>query len=314
MALKKCQRCGEEKTLANYIAVNNSIIHGGSLPICRQCLAKQLDKANQEGELWNVMDKICQWADVPFVPEEFDKIYEGHGRDAIGFYISMFRGKPYDTLDWKMYNEVYQQLKEENRVEDALPEVRASLRRKMQQKWGRNYDDEQLEYLENLHQGLLNSQNIVGALNEDQALKLCKISLIIEEKIRAGEEFDKDLKAYDSLSKLANLTPKIVKDANEFNSTGEIFAYLEKKGWINKYYDGAVRDEADYTAKDIKLWLQYLYVNETGVAEEIEQRIENLKISAQLQGKNFDENEFREYMAQQGSAPLEEEDFKVDLG
>ena len=314
MALKKCQRCGEEKTPANYIAVNNSIIHGGSLPICRQCLAKQLDKANQEGELWNVMDKICQWADVPFVPEEFDKIYEGHGRDAIGFYISMFRGKPYDTLDWKMYNEVYQQLKEENRVEDALPEVRASLRRKMQQKWGRNYDDEQLEYLENLHQGLLNSQNIVGALNEDQALKLCKISLIIEEKIRAGEEFDKDLKAYDSLSKLANLTPKIVKDANEFNSTGEIFAYLEKKGWINKYYDGAVRDEADYTAKDIKLWLQYLYVNETGVAEEIEQRIENLKISAQLQGKKFDEAEFRDYMAQQGSAPLEEEDFKIDLG
>lgn len=314
MALKKCQRCGEEKTLANYIAVNNSIIHGGSLPICRQCLAKQLDKANQEGELWNVMDKICQWADVPFVPEEFDKIYEGHGRDAIGFYISMFRGKPYDSLDWKMYNEVYLQLKEENRVEDALPDVRASLRKKMQQKWGRNYDDEQLEYLENLHQGLLNSQNIVGALNEDQALKLCKISLIIEEKIRAGEEFDKDLKAYDSLSKLANLTPKIVKDANEFNSTGEIFAYLEKKGWINKYYDGAVRDEADYTAKDIKLWLQYLYVNETGVAEEIEQRIENLKISAQLQGKKFDENEFREYMAQQGSAPLEEEDFKVDLG
>jgi hypothetical protein len=54
------------------------------------------------------MDKICQWADVPFVPEEFDKIYQGHGRDAIGFYISMFRGKPYDTLDWKSYNEVYQ--------------------------------------------------------------------------------------------------------------------------------------------------------------------------------------------------------------
>jgi hypothetical protein len=41
-----------------------------------------------------------------------------------------------------------------------------------------------------------------------------------------------------------------------------------------------------------------LYVNETGVAEEIEQRIENLKISAQLQGKKFDEAEFRDYMAQ----------------
>lgn len=313
MALKKCQRCGEEKTIANYIAVNNSIIHGGSLPICRQCLAKQLDEANKKGCLWNTMDKICQWADVPFVPEEFDKIYEGHGRDAIGFYISMFRGKPYNTLDWKMYNDVYLQLKEENRVEDAMPVTKEILRRKLSQKWGYNYDDESLEYLENLHQGLLNSQNIVGALNEDQALKLCKISLIIEQKIRAGEDFDKDLKAYDSLSKLANLTPKVIKDANEFNSVGEIFAYLEKKGWVNQYYDGAVRDEADFTIKDIKYWLQYLYVNETGVAEEIEQRIENLKLSAELSGNNFDEKEFRDYIKEQGMAKMEEEEFKIEM-
>lgn len=312
MALKKCQRCGEDKTIANYIAVNNSIIHNGSLPICRQCLAKQLDQANQNGELWNVMDKICQWADVPFIPEEFDKIYAGHGRDAIGFYISIFRGKPYDSLNWKMYNEVYLQLKEENRVEDALPDTRAALRRKMQQKWGPNYDDQQLEYLENLHQGLLNSQNIVGALNEDQALKLCKISLIIEEKIRSREEFDKDLKAYDQLSKLANLTPKIVKDANEFNSIGELCAYLEKKGWVNEYYDGEVRDEADFTAKNIKYWLQYLYVNETGVAEEIEARIENLKAGAKLTNGSFNEKEFREYMKEQGTASLEEE-FRVEV-
>ena len=312
MALKKCQRCGEEKTVANYIAVN-SIIHGGSLPICRQCLAKQLDQANQDGELWNVMDKICQWADVPFIPEEFDKIYQGHGRDAIGFYISMFRGKPYDTLDWKMYNDVYLTLKEENRVEDALPETRAATRRKMQQKWGMTYDDEELEYLENLHQGLLNSQNIVGALNEDQALKLCKISLIIEQKIRAGEEFDKELKSYDTLSKIANLTPKVVKDANEFNSTGEMFAYLEKKGWVNEYYDGAIRDEVDFTIKDIKLWNQALYVGETGIAEEIEQRIEQLKQAAALQGNDFNEAELRDYMKEKGSAPLDEEDFKVNL-
>jgi hypothetical protein len=55
------------------------------------------------------------------------------------------------------------------------------------------------------------------------------------------------LKAYDDLSKLANITPKAVKDANEFNSVGEIFAWLEKKGWINKYYDGAIKDEVDFT-------------------------------------------------------------------
>ena len=313
MALKKCQRCGEEKTIANYIAVN-SIIHGGSLPICRQCLAKQLDQANADGELWNVMDKICQWADVPFIPEEFDKIYEGHGREAIGFYISMFRGKPYDKLDWKMYNDVYLQLKEEERVEDALPRTQAARKRKLMQKWGPNYDDIELEYLENLHLGLLNSQNIVGALNEDQALKLCKISLIIENKIRAGEEFDKDLRAYDTLSKIANLTPKAVKDGNELSSIGELLAYLEKKGWINKYYDDEVRDEADYTMKDIKYWNQLLYVNESGVAEEIEERIHNLAKAAQYQGIKFDEKEFREYMEENKNALTIEEEFDPQLG
>ena len=78
----------------------------------------------------------------------------------------------------------------------------------MRRKWGKHYEKEDLEYLENLHLGILQSQNVVGVLNEDQALKLCKISLIIEAKIRGGVDFSKDLKSYDELSKLANLTPK----------------------------------------------------------------------------------------------------------
>ena len=57
MAQKVCQRCNEAKSMAHYIAVN-SIIHGGSLPICRECLAKQIGEA-PDGEKWNVVDKIC---------------------------------------------------------------------------------------------------------------------------------------------------------------------------------------------------------------------------------------------------------------
>lgn len=313
MALKKCTKCGEEKTPANFIGVN-SPLHNGSLPICRQCLAKMIQDAPQD-ENWNFVDKLCQWADVPFVPEQWAKIYEGNSKDAFGMYVSIFRNKPYDTLDWQMYNNVYLQIQEEDRVEDALPEMKEYQMEKRRQKWGHNYDDEELEYLENLHQGLLNSQNIVGALNEDQALKLCKISLIIEQKIRAGTDFSKDLKAYDDLSKLANITPKAVKDANEFNSVGEIFAWLEKKGWVNKYYDGAVRDEVDFTIKDIKYWLRYLYVQETGISEEIEQRIQNLKDAAALSNSTFDEKEFRDYMENSGNFDGfdEEEEFEVTI-
>ena len=61
------------------------------------------------------------------------------------------------------------------------------------------------------------------------------------------------------------------------------------------------------------MWTQYLYVNENGIADEIEQRIQNLKISAELSGSQFDEKIFRDYIKEQEQAPLEEEDFKIDI-
>ena len=309
MASKKCSKCAIEKTTAHYIAVNSKI-HNGSLPICRECIGQMISNEKDESKKWNLVNKLCQWADIPFIPEEWDKIYCTKGKDAFGIYCSIFRSEPYNSLDWNMYNEVYLQLKEEQRLEDAIPTLKEKQMNDLRKKWGMSYDDEQLGYLESLHQGLVTSQNIVGALNEDQALKLCKISLIIEEKIRAGVDFDKDLRAYDSLAKLSNLTPKNVKEANEFDSFGEVFAYLEKTGWMNKYYDGAVRDEVDNTEKNIKNWLRYLYVNESGVAEEIEERINNLKVAAELEDEEFDENEFRQYMDEQN---IEQEDFKIEL-
>ena len=309
MASKICTKCKDEKTTAHFIAVN-SLLHSGSLPICRECLAKMISSAPEE-ERWNVIDKICQWADVPFLPGEWEKLYQANGKDTLGVYIAIFRTEQYKTLDWMTYNNVYLQLLEEGRVEDAIPELREKRLQDWRRKWGMVYDEEQLEYLENLHLGLINSQNVVGALNEDQALKLCKISLIIEEKIRGGVDFTKDLKAYDELAKLSNLTPKNVKDANEFDSFGEVYAYLEKTGWQNKYYDGAVRDEVDNTEKNIKNWIRYLYINETGIAEEIEQRINNLKVAAELEGEEFDEIGFRDYLSSETQDI--KEDFKIDI-
>lgn len=309
MAQKVCYKCKNEKTTSHYIAVNSPLFNG-SLPICRECLAKMISNAS-EYERWNVVDKICQWADVPFIPGEWEKIYQFNGKDALGVYIAIFRNEEYKNLDWEIYNKVYLQLLEENRVEDAIPELKEKQLKDWRKKWGMDYDEQQLEYLENLHQGLLNSQNVVGALNEDQALKLCKISLIIEEKIRAGLDFSKELKSYDSLANLSNLTPKNVKDANEFDSFGEVYAYLEKTGWVDKYYDGAVRDEVDNTEKNMKNWVRYLYVNETGIAEEIEQRINNLKVAAELEGEVFNEDEFKQYLSEESQDI--KEDFKIDI-
>lgn len=307
MATKKCLLCKEDKSTASYIGVRTPLLNG-AMPICRQCIANQI-AGKADYERWNTVNKLCQLADVPFVPEEFEKMYQAHGTDAFGTYCAIFRDKPYNTLDWTIYNDAYLQLQEENRVEDGLPEIKEKKRRDLQNKWGINYDDQQLEYLENLHIGITNTAGIVGALNEDQVLKLCKVSLIIEEKIRAGCEFDKDLKNYDSLAKLAGITTQSIKEGNEFNSTGELCAFLEKLGFKPRYYDGAVKDEVDKTMKDLQYWSRYLYINETGISEEIEERINNLKIADRLNKEDFDWGEYNKF----AESVDDNEAFSIDI-
>jgi len=58
--------------------------------------------------------------------------------------------------------------------------------RKLRERWGANYDEEALNYLENLYSGLMTTQNVNGALQVDQALKICKMSYEIDCRIRAG--------------------------------------------------------------------------------------------------------------------------------
>lgn len=307
MATKACLHCKEEKSPANFIGVRSSLLNG-TLPICRKCIANMF-AAKPEDERWNTANKLCQLADIPFIPEEFEKIYQANGTDAFGAYCAIFRDKQYQSLDWQMYNEAYLQLKEEERLEDALPEIKAATQERLQKKWGPNYDDQQLQYLENLHSGIISSAGIVGALNEDQVLKLCKVSLIIEEKIRASMDIDKDLKSYDMLCKEAGITTQAMKEGSEFNSWGEIGAFLEKLGFKPHYYDGAIRDEVDKSMKDICYWNRYLYINETGIAEEIQERINQLKVADTLTGEDFDWGEYNKYAADVD----ETEDFKIDI-
>lgn len=308
MALKKCLICKEDKSTANFVGIRNSLLNG-SMPICRDCIGHYLSGKSDE-ERWNAADKLCQLADIPFVPEEFEKMWKAHGyKDAFGSYVYIFREKKYEKLDWSMYNEAYLQLQEENRVEDGLPELKAAKQEKLQRKWGFDYDEQQITYLENLYEGIVNTAGIVGSLNEDQVLKLCKVSLIIEEKIRGGLEFDKDLKNYQSLCTLAGVTTQAIKEGSEFNSWGEVCAYLEKLGFKPKYYSGAVKDEVDKSMKDIGYWCRYFYINETGIAEEIAERIENLKVADKLTNSGFDWGEYEKF----ADDVKDIEEFEIDI-
>lgn len=162
---------------------------------------------------------------------------------------------------------------------------------------------------------MLQTQNVNGALQDDQAKKLCKISLEIDSRIREGSDFDKILSSYDKLVKVAEFTPKNVKNATDFDSVGEVFRWLEKRGWVNKFYDGVTQDVVDETMKNIMNFNQRLYVNESGITEEIERRLSALKNAQELENYYNTDKEYDldEYDNAGYDELMKDEDFQVEL-
>lgn len=292
--VKTCSICGGTFGPEGFIKTKSLFYPDGYLPMCADCIKQLLVEHEFD---WDLVDKLCRYADIPFVPVEFERLHESNGDNVFQVYADIFLSSEFEGLGWKQYYEEFLRLKEKGQIEDELPILKEEKRKQLKEKWGSNYDDEELQYLENLLDGLLQTQNISGALQFDQALKICKISLNLDSKIREGADFDKLMGSYDKLVKTAEFTPKNVKNASDFESTGELIKWLEKRGFKSKFYDNVTRDIVDETIKNIQSYNQRLYTNESGIGDEITRRIEALKTIKDLEnyydvGKEYDLDEF----------------------
>lgn len=310
--LKTCSRCNGSFGPDAFSETKSFFYKDGYLPICNSCIEEYLVENNFD---WEAVDKVCQYADIPFVPSEFERLHEMNGDKVFPVYAKVFLSSDYNGLDWGVYFRKFKELKEAGLIDDELPVIKEKKLSQLKEKWGANYDEEELHYLEGLYDGMLQTQNVNGALQDDQAKKLCKISLEIDSRIREGSDFDKILSSYDKLVKVAEFTPKNVKNATDFDSVGEVFRWLEKRGWVNKFYDGVTQDVVDETMKNIMNFNQRLYVNESGITEEIERRLSALKNAQELENYYNTDKEYDldEYDNAGYDELMKDEDFQVEL-
>ena len=282
--LKPCCSCSQMFGEEGYAPTKSLFFPDGVIPMCNDCVDRQLAA---HGWDWEYVDKMCQMADIPFVPKEWERLREMTEREVFYRYATIFLQSEYEGIGWSDYYKAFKDLKAAGVLDEELPEIADRKRQDLKDKWGGNYDDEALHYLEGLFNGLMTTQNVNGALQIDQAKKICKMSYEVDRRIEEGSDFDKLLSSYDKLVKAAEFTPKNVKNINDFDTFGEAIKWLEKRGWRNTFYDNVTRDIVDESMKNFQNFNQRLYTNESSMPEEIARRIEALKTTAALENDNY---------------------------
>ena len=282
--LKPCCKCGQMFGEEGFAPTKSPFFPDHVIPMCNDCVDHQLAAHDWD---WEYVDKMCQMADIPFIPKEWERLREMTEQEVFYRYATIFQQSEYDGIGWSDYYKAFKELKAAGVLEDEIPEIADKKRRDLKDKWGANYDDEALRYLEGLFNGLMTTQNVNGALQIDQAKKICKMSYEVDRRIEEGSDFDKLLSSYDKLVKAAEFTPKNVKNINDFDTFGEAIKWLEKKGWRNTFYDNVTRDIVDESMKNFQNFNQRLYTNESSMPEEIARRIEALKTTAALENDNY---------------------------
>ena len=124
---KKCECCGKYKTSLNYLKTKSFMFPSGYSNICTECLGRRLEVDDS----WEVMDKICQYLDMPFKIDLYEKLSKDNAPAALlQAYAMQMGSEEYEGIDWTSYQEAYKELEERGALVDVVPGLADEERRK----------------------------------------------------------------------------------------------------------------------------------------------------------------------------------------
>ena len=101
-----CERCNKTLRSEEFYGSNNleKYPNDGKLNMCKKCVTAHVDNWNPDTYLW-----ILQEIDVPYIPEEWNKLMESYARPGkkitgttvIGRYLSKMKLKQFKDYRWK---------------------------------------------------------------------------------------------------------------------------------------------------------------------------------------------------------------------
>lgn len=312
---KNCRKCGKYYKQDMYLPSTSWFFPDGYIDICNDCLDKYL------GDCMDVekADKLCQYMDMPFDLNTWMTIVNANGYGSFKIYFTQNWGRKYDAIEWKAINNEWREIVENNEREKIKMLNKEDLNN-LRDKWGSQFTEEQLLYFENMYNEIDKTQSITTAIQKDNARKMCMLSYQIEKAIWKEDEYGKggtEVKAligsYDQLAKAADFTPKTAKNVGDFESIGELCAFLEKRGYKNKFYDWVPRDEVDKVMQNLQKYTKRIVIGETNIAEELNNKLDQIEQMNRIEeDDNFEDEKYSNISIEDSLSDEYNEDFEVD--
>ena len=118
-----CEKCNRTMGADQFYSSNNleKYPNDGKFPQCKKCMTMHVDNWNPDTYLW-----ILQEADVPYIPDEWNKLMMSYARDGkktsgmtiLGRYLSKMKLKQFRDYRWK--DTEFLQEMANNKIEQAM--------------------------------------------------------------------------------------------------------------------------------------------------------------------------------------------------
>lgn len=302
--MPSCPYCKQERQVEEFVKTKSPFHPKGHSLICVPCL----ERIVPSDDLAKI-DQMCRWLDIPFLIDQWTRLQRNAKERTLRLYIKLLEeNASYSALDWSEVNEKWRLSIEAGTIQDQIPTINEAWRAQMRLKWPSDMDrsDEDYHYLENFYQDLCTTQNLVSATQRDDAKRLCEVGLLATQKIRAGLDAKNEMAIYHNIVKTEGFEPKNAKNVGDFDSVGELYTWLEKRGWKPKWHTEP-QDSVDFTIKNIQKYLQRLVMNEGAIGDQVENRKKQLELANKMEEEYvYDDSSEDVEIEYEGAAELEE--------
>ena len=310
---KNCRKCGQYYNQDMYLKSNSWFFPDGYIEICNECLGKYLGDCTDLEKA----DKFCQYVDIPFRVNDWIAAVRNDNYNAFKVYSAQIWTNSYETINWKPIHDEWMEIIKTGKEREKIGVLSAEDMKELREKWGYEFSEDQLRRFEALYEDIDKTQSITTAIQRDNARKMCMLSYQIEKAIWDGDQKGSDVKslisAYDQLAKSADFTPKSAKNAGDFDSVGELCAFLEKRGFKNQFYDWVPRDEVDKVMMNLQKYTRRIIVGETNIAEELNEKLDAIQNMNNLENDyGQEEEEYNRIVVDDELADEFNEEFEVD--